>query len=84
MPTPSAKFVRHAVRSLLPAAAVALGPKCFLCVAAYLGLGAALGLGGQEICGAYAPSSITWVLSLAWLGFVGGLITLGILARHGR
>jgi hypothetical protein len=37
---------------LLPAALFAVAPKCLLCLLAYAGLGAALGLGGPEICGA--------------------------------
>ncbi|MBI3884126.1 MAG: hypothetical protein HY302_00085 [Opitutae bacterium] len=38
----------------MPAALLALTPKCVLCVAAYVGLGAALGLGGPELCGGSA------------------------------
>jgi hypothetical protein len=37
---------------LIPAALLTLAPKCVLCVLAYAGLAAALGLGGPEICGA--------------------------------
>jgi hypothetical protein len=44
--------LRRAVGWSLPAVLVALAPKCLLCVAAYAGLGAALGVGGQELCGA--------------------------------
>ncbi|MDB6165851.1 MAG: hypothetical protein JWQ83_991 [Lacunisphaera sp.] len=39
-------------RWLVSGTALALVPKCLLCVAAYAGIGAALGLGGPEICGA--------------------------------
>ena len=38
-------------------ALLALTPKCLLCAAAYLGLGAAFGLGGPELCGT-APTSV--------------------------
>ena len=58
----------RAVRWLLPAALLALTPKCLVCFAAYAGLGAALGLGGPEICGASAASPGSWAPSLAWLG----------------
>ena len=41
----------------IPAALLALAPKCVLCVLAYAGIGAALGLGGPEICGALGETS---------------------------
>jgi hypothetical protein len=55
---------RRAVRWLLPTAALALVPKCLLCLAAYLGLGAALGVSGPEFCG--APRDTFPI----WMGFV--------------
>lgn len=39
-------------------------PKCLLCLAAYAGLGTALGLGGPELCGA-APGSAGSVIPAA-------------------
>jgi hypothetical protein len=60
--------VSRVVRWLLPTALLALLPKCLFCLAAYAGLGAALGLGGPEMCGASAGSSGSWASSLAWLG----------------
>ena len=39
-------------RWLLPAVLLAAAPKCVLCLLAYAGVGAALGLGGSEMCGA--------------------------------
>ena len=57
-----------AVRWLWPTALLALTPKCLLCLAAYAGLGAALGLGGPEMCGAPAGSPGSWTSSLAWPG----------------
>jgi hypothetical protein len=83
----SSKFFRRAVRWLLPATLLALTPKCLLCVLAYAGLGAALGLGSPEICGASIESPASWASSLAWLGVAGGLGTFGFLAscrRRGR
>lgn len=72
----------RAVRWLLPTALFALTPKCLLCVAAYAGLGAALGLGGPEICGASAGSRDSWASSLAWLGVAVGLGAIGFLVGH--
>ena len=37
---------------LIPAALLALTPKCVLCLLAYAGMGGALGLSGPELCGA--------------------------------
>ncbi len=48
-PLPPAKRAR---RWLIPAALLALTPKCVLCLLAYTGLGVALGFGGPELCGA--------------------------------
>jgi hypothetical protein len=42
---------------LAAGAFLALAPKCLLCAAAYASLGAALRLGGPEICG--APTGVT-------------------------
>ena len=89
MSSPRIKFAinfRRAVRWFLPTALFALTPKCILCVVAYVGLGAALGLGRSEICGASAGSPGSWASSLAWLGVAGGLGTIGFLmsCRRGR
>ena len=59
---------RRAARWLLPAALLAVTPKCVLCVLAYASLGTALGLGGGELCGAAGNSSAVWTTPLAWLG----------------
>ena len=80
MPSRRTEFSRRAVRWLLPAALLALTPKCLLCVLAYAGLGTALGLGGPELCGASTNSPASWASSLAWLGVAGGLGTVGFLA----
>jgi hypothetical protein len=58
---------------------VALAPKCLLCVAAYAGLGAALGLGSREMCGPPAGSTGAWASPLGLLG--AALIVFGALAR---
>lgn len=79
-----ASRVGRAVRWLLPTALLALTPKCLLCVAAYVGLGAALGLGGPEMCGAPAGLTPSWASSLAWLGGAAGLGVIGWLTSCGR
>jgi hypothetical protein len=79
MPSRRIKSSRRAAGWFLPAALFALMPKCLLCVVAYAGLGAALGLGRSEICGAPAGSPGSWASSLAWLGVAGGLGTIGFL-----
>ncbi|MBL9185926.1 MAG: hypothetical protein JNK23_00465 [Opitutaceae bacterium] len=68
-------------RWLLPAALLAFVPKCLLCAAAYAGLGAALGLGGPELCGASSGSPASWPSSLAWAGAALGIV--GLLAAVG-
>jgi hypothetical protein len=86
MSSPRPEFSRRAVRWLLPAALLALTPKCILCVLAYTGIGVALGLGGPEICGASDGLPVSWSSMLAWLGVAGALGTVGCLAscRHVR
>jgi hypothetical protein len=84
MSSPRNEFSRRAVRWLCPAALVAVAPKCLLCVLAYAGLGAALGLGGPEICGAPAGSPGSWASLLAWLGIAGGVGAVGFLASCRR
>ncbi len=68
MSSPLLDRLRRARRWLIPAALLALIPKCFACLAVYAGLGAAL-FGGVEICGAASNSIATtlhaWPLLLA-------------------
>jgi primosomal replication protein N len=52
---------------------VALTPKCFLCLLAYAGIGATLGIGGPEMCGAPIVTSGAWPSTLTLSG-----ITLGV------
>lgn len=54
---------------LIPAALLALAPKCVLCLLAYAGLGAALGLSGPEICGATSSTISHWI---PWLPVLAG------------
>jgi hypothetical protein len=81
-PSGQSNRATRAVRWLLPAALLALTPKCLLCLAAYAGFGTALGLGGPEMCGASAGSAASWGSSLAGLG--GALGGIAFLARKTR
>jgi hypothetical protein len=78
MPSRRAELSGRAVRWLVPTALLALTPKCLLCVLAYAGIGAALGLRSPEICGAAVGPAAPWALLLAGFGFalaVAGLVT---------
>jgi hypothetical protein len=77
----SSRLSRRAARWLLPAALLAVTPKCVLCVAAYAGLGTALGWGGAELCGGSSGTPISLITSVAWLGTVGLLGILAVLRR---
>ena len=48
---------RRPIRALVPVVLLATLPKCMLCAAGYAGLGAALGLGGPELCGAASDAA---------------------------
>jgi hypothetical protein len=65
-------------RWVVPAALLALVPKCVLCALAYAGLGAALG--GPEICGAPDGAAGSWT---AWLLPAFGLAA-GAVGLHAR
>lgn len=73
---------RRAVRWFAPVTVLALAPKCFVCAAAYLGLGAALGLGGPEFCGASQASMPAWALSV--VGTVSATLGVFVLWVRGR
>ncbi len=60
-------------RWLATAALLAVVPKCFACLAAYLGLAAALSFGGPELCGAAENSANHWV---SWLSLIALVCTL--------
>ena len=69
MRSPPGELVRQLRGWLVPAALLALAPKCVLCVLAYAGLGTALGLGGPEICEAAAPGR-PWAAGLPMVGLM--------------
>jgi hypothetical protein len=85
MPSRRVELLVRGVRWFLPTALLALAPKCLLCAAAYVGLGAALGLGGPELCGA-TNTPAAWTSSLAWLGVIGvlGTVVSLMMGRIGR
>lgn len=60
-------------RSIAALALLAVAPKCVACLVAYIGLGAALGLGGPELCGVAAAPSHAIVLIVSAV-----LLTIGI------
>jgi hypothetical protein len=74
------EFSRRSARWLLPAALLALVPKCLLCVLAYTGLGVALGFGGPEICGASTSIVGGWTVWLSALGLA--VFATGIFRRR--
>jgi hypothetical protein len=69
--------VRH---WLVPAVLLALAPKCLLCIAGYVAAGAALRLGGAELCGAPAGAGSHWTSWLPALGLLLG--AAGYLAQR--
>ena len=86
MSRPRAETFRGPIRWLSGAAIFALAPKCLVCLAAYAGAGAALGvkLGGPEFCGGSPGPSDG---PIAWLALVGagvGVILFRRLAPHHR
>jgi sulfite exporter TauE/SafE len=72
---------RRSRRWLLPAALFVLAPKCVLCLLAYAGIGAALGLSGPEICGASSSSTMSLWTTVFVLGGA-ALSVIGLYARH--
>lgn len=62
-----AELCRRPWRGIAALAFIAVVPKCVACLAAYVGLGAMLGLGGPELCGAPTESSHVSVLIVSAL-----------------
>ncbi len=69
---------------LIPAALLVLAPKCALCLLAYAGLGAALGIGGPELCGASGDATRPGTIWLAVLGGALGAAALLVPAAKRR
>lgn len=71
------------LRWLPLATACALTPKCLLCLAAYAGVGATLGVSvfGPEWCGApVAGETIVWLA--AWAGATGLAVGVRLIGRR--
>lgn len=77
-----AELRRRGCRPLASVALLALAPKCAVCLLAYAGLGAALGLRRAEICGAAVGWQRPWAAAQA--AAVLALGTLGLLAAVRR
>ncbi len=75
-------FLHRWRRWLSGAALLALVPKCLLCLAAYAGLGAAIGLGGPELCGATDDASSAWVGVFATTGAILGIVLIAVRGRR--
>ena len=69
---------------LIPAALLALTPKCALCLLAYAGLGTLLGLGGPELCGGTDSAAGHWNLAVGLIGTGVGMAFLGLFLRSRR
>jgi hypothetical protein len=75
MPLRFAEFFRPGRwRGFAALGLLALAPKCLLCLAAWLGLGTLLGIGGPELCGA-SPASVDVEAVAVCVGI--GLVLLG-------
>jgi hypothetical protein len=69
----NADFPRRSLRWAAAGTLVALTPKCLLCFAGYVGLGAAFGPGGPELCGGMPVAAVHWTWLLPALGAAGCL-----------
>lgn len=87
MPRWPASFRHRPLAWLAAGAALVVAPKCLLCLAAYVGLATAVGLGGgREICGAPSDplhAGVTASLATATFTFA-GLGALMLRARRRR
>lgn len=82
MPPRCVDFLHRWRRWLTGVALLALAPKCLLCLAAYAGLGAAIGLGGPELCGATDDASFAWAGVFAITGATLGILLIAVRGRR--
>jgi hypothetical protein len=75
-------FLRQPFRPLAAVGVLALAPKCVLCLAAYAGLGALLGIRSREICGAAGPG-FPWREALAGAALAVGVLGSVVKRRPG-
>jgi len=69
----SRRGLRRARGWMIPAALLVVAPKCVACLLAYAGVGAMLGLGGPELCGATDRVTWHWETWLALTGIAGAI-----------
>ncbi|HWA26407.1 MAG TPA: hypothetical protein VG734_12175 [Lacunisphaera sp.] len=76
MHPPPVKTHSRPARWLVTLALLALAPKCVVCAAAYVGLGALLAFGGPELCGATsaAPGWPGWLAAAGSAGLLFQLV----------
>lgn len=84
MPPRIANILRRPWRALVALTLLVVAPKCVLCLAAYIGLGAALGLGGPEFCGTEPLASRTTLGIATALSALVGLTCLLMRKRVAR
>jgi hypothetical protein len=77
-----AAFFRQPFRPLAAVSVLALAPKCVLCLAAYAGLGALLGIRNREMCGAAGPG-LPWREALAGAALAAGVVGSVVRRRSG-
>jgi hypothetical protein len=70
------RLVNRPLPRLAAVVLMALAPKCLVCMAAYVGLGGALGLVGPEICGGTAAPAASWLPVLG--GTLGATAIIGL------
>jgi hypothetical protein len=84
MPRWLAEALRRPFRPLATAALVALAPKCMVCVLAYAGIGALLGIRSPEICGAASGPRTPWETLPTAIGVALGIIAVFAVVRSRR
>jgi hypothetical protein len=77
-----AAFFRQPFRPLAAVSVLALAPKCVLCLAAYAGLGALLGIRSREMCGSAGPGW-PWGEALAGAALAVGVVGSVVRRRSG-
>jgi hypothetical protein len=82
--TPRIERWLRSIRWYSGVALLALAPKCLLCAAGYLGLGAALGLTGPELCGATPRTAPAWMPAALAAGAVAAAVVVRWRRRRRR
>lgn len=66
----------------IPAALLAVAPKCVACLLGYASLGAMLGIGGREMCGATDGHAGIWIAVLILPGAAAVVTRLAVRASQ--